>query len=272
MKIETEIWDGGNLIVNSKFASILKNNGVETAAALYELRSDAVKCIVKERGTSRAVLMDGDAEVEVFIKRYSPVPLKEKLKLKLFCKPPTADAFDEWNAISLFHTHNLNTMEPIAVARVGDKTCNLTLGIQDYVRASDLFASFTDADVDRKRNLLKNMAELAGNIHALNLAHQDLYLVHFFVKESENDAVYLIDLQRTLIQKKMARRWHVKDLAQLLFSAMPYVTQSDIDYFWELYTEIAGVELRGDRAFIADVKAKADRITKRDRRKAARRA
>jgi len=272
MKIEVDKFDGGNLIVNSQYSDLLRQNNIETAQALFDIDSDAVKSVVKERGTSRAFLSDGDKQIEVFIKRYSPVPLKEKLKLKLFRKPATADAFDEWGAITTFHENDLNTMIPIAVGRIGGITCNLTLGIQDYVRASDLFESFTEKDFDRKRNLLKNMAELSGKMHSINLVHQDLYLVHFFVKENENDAVYLIDLQRTLIQKKMGRRWHVKDLAQLLFSAAPFVDQGDIDYFWDIYTGIVGVELRSDKAFIRSVKSKSDRITKRDQRKAAKRA
>jgi len=271
MNIKCEEWDGGNLTVNVEFAELLKKNGITTAKALFDIDSDTVKAVVKERGTSRALLKDAGSEVEVFIKRYSPVPLKEKLKLKLFRKPPTADAYDEWRAINMFHENGLNTMVPIAVAKVGGKSCNLTLGIQDYTRASELFASFTDADAERKRGLLKNMAELVGKMHSLNLAHQDLYLVHFFVRECDGDDVYLIDLQRTLIQKKMGRRWHVKDLSQLLFSAAPFVNQDDIDYFWQLYTDIVGVELRDDRSLISSVKAKADRITKRDERKAAKR-
>ena len=271
MKIHTEEWDNGNLIVNSEYTELLKGNDIETATSLFDLDSETVKAIVKERGTSRAVLKGNQGGVEVFIKRYSPVPLKEKIKLKLFRKPPTADAFDEWKAIVTFHEQALNTMIPIAVARIGEKTCNLTLGIQNYVRASDLLASFTAVDIDRKRNLLKNIAELSGKIHVGNMAHQDLYMVHFFVKEDEDDAVYLIDLQRTLIQKKLARRWHVKDLAQLLFSAGSTVDQDDINYFWDIYTGIVDVKLREDHVFINEVKSKADRINKRDLRKAAQR-
>ena len=268
MKIEVEELDRGNLIVNKKFTELLSANGLDTAQKLFEMDSDTVKAIVKERGTSRGILKGENGDVEVFIKRYSSVPFKEKLKLKLFFKPPTADAFDEWNAILKFHENQLNTMTPIAVARVEDKTCNLTLGIQDYVRASDLFASFTENDSNRKNNIIKNIAELCGKLHSLNMAHQDLYLVHFFVKENENDSVYLIDLQRTLIQNKIGRRWHVKDLAQLLFSAAPYISNEEINLFWEIYTEFVGKELRNDKKFINDVKAKADRITKRDKRKA----
>ncbi len=271
MKIKTEELDNGNLTINSEFAELLKSNGITTAEKLFNIESDTVKAIVKERGTSRAFLQDGDSSVEVFIKRYSPVPLKEKLKLKLFRKPATADAYDEWRAINIFHENDLNTMVPIAVAKFGDKTCNLTLGIQDYVRASELFESFTEKDSERKKNLLKNIAELSGQMHALKLAHQDLYLVHLFVRESENDAVYLIDLQRTIVQNKMDRRWHVKDLGQLLFSAKPFLCDDDISYFWDIYTGITGLDLKNDKSFIKSVKAKAERIKKRDQRKVAKR-
>ena len=268
MKIKTTEFDNGDLIVNNDFIDLMESNGLMSSEKLYALESETVKSIVKERGTSRAFLSTerGD-RLEVYIKRYTDVPLKEKLKLKLFFKPKTADAFDEWRAICRYHESGLKTMLPIAAGRVGDKTCNLTLGITDYVRASDLFRAFKECDSGRKEKLIKKIAEYCAVMHSNNMAHQDLYLVHFFVKESEDDAVYLIDLQRTIIQPRLSRRWHVKDLAQLLFSAEGLVSEDEISLFWDIYTNIFGAELKNDGAFIKSVRNKAARILARDRRK-----
>ena len=266
--IDTVSWDNGALIVNTAFVDLFKANGIVTAEALYTIDSESVKSVVKERGTSRAFLQEGDNRIETYIKRYAPVSLKEKLKLKLFFKPPTATAYDEWKALCLYHEIGLRTMSPMAVAEYRGQTCNLTLGIRDYVRASELFAQFGQGDCERKKTLIESIARYVGTMHKHNLAHQDLYLVHFFVKPDENDAVYLIDLQRTIIQEKLEFRWRVKDLGQLLFSAQDYLSDNEIKLFWDIYTSIAGEELCGDKKLTAAVRAKAERITARDKRKA----
>ena len=268
MEIKNKLFDNGNLVVNEGFVDLLECNDLLTAEKLYNVESDSVKSVLKERGTSRAILRDKNGDdVETFIKRYSEPPLKEKIKLKIFFKPKTSDAFDEWNAIVDFHKNELGTMIPIAVGRFAGKTFNLTLGIQNYIRAAELFPSVKD-DEERKNGLILKMAKYVGKMHRLGFTHQDLYLVHFFIKELEDDKFYLIDLQRTTRADTLSNRWHVKDLAQLLFSSHSWAKPEDVELFWNEYTKEYGVELRENTSFINSVKSKAQRILNRDRRKA----
>ena len=255
--------------VNAEFSELLKFNGIDCASKLWNLEGKAVKKILTQRGTERAFLNtpEGD-KLEVYIKRYTRIPLREKIKQAFSLKFRSFDAFHEWNALNAFHKTGLATMIPMAVAELENSdTCNLTLGITDYVKAAELFKNFTPDDNERKLNLIRKIATIAGRMHAAGFAHQDFYLVHMFVRESEDDKVYLIDLQRLIMQKKLSRRWRIKDLGQLLFAARDYVSDADIKIFWETYCSYAGEKFKHDNSLIKAIIAKADKITTRDAKK-----
>lgn len=269
MDIKTGQLDNGNLIINTEFADLLAHSGIDSAGKLWNLHSESVKSVTPSRGTSVAFLepLSGTDYLETYIKRYQPVSLKDKIKSKLPTKQGPYDAFHEWEALLAFHRENLPTITPIAVARYNQCSCILTLGITDYIRASELFAGFTSKDQKRKRTLIAKIADLASRMHFVNFAHQDFYLVHMFIKENENDNIFLIDLQRLVMQSKLARRWRVKDLGQLLFSARPFISNSDILYFWEIYTQTEGKRLYSDRKLIRSIFRKAARIKRHDNKK-----
>ena len=69
--------------------------------------------------------------------------------------------------------------------------------------------------------LLRLVADIARRFHGSGYNHRDFYCCHFFVKESSSGRfdVRLIDLQRMQHRVRFRRRWLVKDLAQLSYSA-----------------------------------------------------
>ena len=155
-------------------------------------------------------------------------------------------------------------MQPVACGAAGGNSCILTLGITDYVRASELFAKFAGGERVRRRKLIRRIAELAAGMHKAEMAHQDFYLVHMFVREKEDDSVFLIDLQRVIFEGSFSERWRIKDLAQLLFSADKLVSRTDILYFWKIYTGMAGEELYGDSSPANKIFRKAARIRRHE--------
>jgi heptose I phosphotransferase len=71
------------------------------------------------------------------------------------------------------------------------------------------------------RRILGDVAEIVRRLHAAGYNHRDLYCCHFLIKEpapGEFD-IRLIDLQRVQRRRWFRRRWIVKDLAQLAYSA-----------------------------------------------------
>lgn len=275
--IPVESWDGGRMRVHADFANLLHANGLTNAAALWALPGETVKQLLRERGTERAWLHEGGgAPVEVFLKRYLPLPTKEYLKGWLGGKPVFADgAIHEWEAILAFHARGLATMIPLAAATLpGGRTCCLTLGLGAHIRASELFPQLRaagSAGRERRLALIRNIARLLGRMHQAKFAHQDCYLVHLFVKEEEDDAVYLMDLQRAIFPPRFRRRWQVKDLGQLLYSTKVACSRTDRLRFWQTYTAEAGADLYRDRALLQAILAKAAGISRRAARQTARR-
>lgn len=267
MKIEIVKSDNPNWIVNAQFADILKYNGINSPEDLWNLSGESVKKFLKERGTERAFLKTPDGgQIETYIKRYLPLPFKEYYKSFISLKPIFKfGAIHEWQAIVNFHSKNIPTMQPIAAGILKDgKNINITLGITDYKRASDLFAS--GISKNQKLQLIKKIAKLAGKMHSEQFAHQDFYLVHLFVTNKES-LVLPIDLQRLLMGKQFSKRWQIKDLAQLLYSAKDYISNPEILLFWKIYTSLTDPKLFDDKKFIKKIQAKAARIKNRSDRK-----
>lgn len=75
-----------------------------------------------------------------------------------------------------------------------------------------------DHDLD---GLIRRLALTVRRFHAAGYNHRDLYCCHFFVKEPSRGKfdIRMIDLQRVQRRRRFRRRWLVKDLAQLVWSA-----------------------------------------------------
>jgi heptose I phosphotransferase len=69
--------------------------------------------------------------------------------------------------------------------------------------------------------LIAAVADVARRFHAAGYNHRDLYCCHFFIRPEagQQSDVRLIDLQRVEQRRWLRRRWIVKDLAQLAYSA-----------------------------------------------------
>lgn len=69
--------------------------------------------------------------------------------------------------------------------------------------------------------LIRHVADVSRKFHEAGYNHRDLYCCHFFIKEPEPGwfEIKLIDLQRVQYRRRFRRRWIVKDLAQLAYSA-----------------------------------------------------
>jgi hypothetical protein len=73
----------------------------------------------------------------------------------------------------------------------------------------------------RLRRLIRDIAGIVRRFHGAGYNHRDLYCRHFFVKDRPSGVreIRLIDLQRVQRRRWRRRRWIVKDLAQLSWSA-----------------------------------------------------
>jgi tRNA A-37 threonylcarbamoyl transferase component Bud32 len=122
----------------------------------------------------------------------------------------------------------------------------------------------------RKRELVRQIARLVRRFHRAGFYHRDLYLCHIFVREERgNFALYLIDLQRVRQKRpgQVGRRWLVKDLAALNYSAPAgIITRTDRMRFVRDYLGLKRLDGVA-RKLVGSVVAKTGRIARHDEKK-----
>lgn len=113
----------------------------------------------------------------------------------------------------------------------------------------------------RRGELLAPIADLARRFHEGGWCHKDFYLCHFFVQETADDAgalkIFLLDLQRCARPCCCARRWRVKDLAQLHYSMTAQSGYTEDD--WREFTRLYGAS---EASLLRAVEAKSARIAR----------
>jgi heptose I phosphotransferase len=120
-----------------------------------------------------------------------------------------------------------------------------------------------DRDLDR---LIREVATVARKLHHAGYNHRDLYCCHFFVREPARGRfhVRLIDLQRVEHRRRFRRRWLVKDLAQLAYSApRERITARHRLAFMRHYLGVRKLG-PGDKRLVRAVLAKQRRIARRE--------
>jgi heptose I phosphotransferase len=127
----------------------------------------------------------------------------------------------------------------------------------------DFFQEAPSAEnVRLRRAFIDQLADFARTFHETGFRHRDFYLAHMFL--TDDNELYLIDLQRTFKPLVFAGRYRVKDIAQLYYSAPgPNFSRADRLRFYRRYTGRKKLT-RSDRLFIKRVKAKAWRMADHD--------
>ncbi len=113
-----------------------------------------------------------------------------------------------------------------------------------------------------RRALIQQVAVVARRFHTLGYNHRDFYCCHFFIREPRTGAfeVNLIDLQRVEHRRRLRRRWLVKDLAQLSYSAPgEQVSRTDQMAFIKRYLDVPKLRPM-DKRFIRAILAKRRRM------------
>jgi heptose I phosphotransferase len=222
---------------DDRFDGILSENGIVSPQLLWSLKGEDAKKKTEARQIERICLHHGSDTTEFYLKRYNPIPIREIIKNRIALKPVFTDgALHEWKALKTVEKLGIPAPKTAAAAKFADgRSCILTLGIRNYSRASNILSD-PATPPQRRERIIGRIAEIAGRLHSANIAHQDLYLLHFFVTEADDDKVHLIDLQRAILSENLLPdRWLAKDLAQLLFSSKGVVTEREIALFKSEY-------------------------------------
>jgi heptose I phosphotransferase len=236
---------------------------------------EVAKQVIQERSTVKFVLDEGNRRSTFFLKRYTFHSVQAYLKCLIRFSWPKS-ALNEWRAILRFHEIGLPTMVPVAA---GEKRNSLGLVTQSFIVTKEIKGAYrldghlakwlqktlSKKEVQKKRDLIKQVAHLTRKMHTMGLNHRDYYLCHIFIRtmeENEDFELFIIDLHRVDMRKKVGRRWIVKDLAALHFSSLPLpIHVTDRTRFLKLYLQKEHLD-KGDRFFVRQILKKTERIAR----------
>jgi len=225
--------------------------GVASEARLEDIYRD------KE---GRKTLRFQQGERSYFLKLHSGVGWAEIIKNLLQGRLAVVDASNEYRAVRALERIGVDTLSVAAYARSGynpatRRSAIVTDDLVGTISLEDYCAGWAAVPPDpriRLRLVLK-LADSARRMHEAGINHRDFYICHFHLDESslEERALrcYLIDLHRAQQRRHTPRRWQVKDLAGLYFSAMDCgLTGRDLLRFMRHYSAGGLREALGDGA------------------------
>lgn len=261
--------DDGRVIINAAFSPLLTALSLTTFDRIWQFtnQADVAKNVRTDRVTLRFTLEYQGHLHTFYIKRHGRSSLKEYLKPLFSLRWPILGARNEWQALIEFHKVGIPTMTPVALGHRGSRSFLITAALEACTKLSDLHRTGV-AGVDR-RALIDLVAATARQMHGAGLHHQDFYLGHLLLPnaslegQAPLDRLYVIDLGRVRHQRTLSRRWIVKDLAQLNYSATG-VSQRDQLRFLRAYL---GRDLqRDDRRLMTQIASKTAAIARHSRK------
>ncbi len=183
-----------------------------------------------------------------FLKLHWGVGWKEIFKNLANGRLPVLGAQNEWRAIRRLERLGVETMVLEAFGREGGNPARqrsfvVTRELKNCTSLESYCADWPNRPPVpmRKWRLIRRVAEMTRKIHENGLNHRDLYICHFLLQQpwSGREAdlhLYLIDLHRMQQHCRLSRRWQVKDLGSLWFSALEIgLTRRDLLRFLRTY-------------------------------------
>lgn len=256
----------GEVLLAGDAGSFLQEHGFRTFADFMDY--DGGELVTRKRG--RTVVRLQVAERIFYLKRNRFHPREFWKTLSRFRLPPRS-ALQEWESILAVRDAGIPTVPPVAmgeelVCGVEKASFTMTEALYDTEPLEDVFrrefaGELSTSLLKKKRDLIERVADIARKLHRSGMYHQDLYLGHFLLGADNN--LYLIDLQRVVRCRKVPRRYLVKDLGQLAYSAEVTggFSRSDQMRFFLSYLELSHLG-RAEKALLRRVLAKCRRIAR----------
>jgi len=228
---------------------------------------------VKTRSTSRVEI----AGRGFFLKHHLGVGWKEIFKNLLQGKLPVLGAGNEFRALNRLRELGIPTMTPCGYGERGRNPARresflLTEELAGTVSLEELWQSWHGVrpPFAVRLGLIEALAESARKLHDNGINHRDFYLCHFRLDRATADrpvpTLYMMDLHRAQMRRKVPARYRVKDVAGLYFSSMDApLTRHDYYRFMRLYRgKSLRATLTAEAAFWRKVAAAARKLYARE--------
>jgi heptosyltransferase-2 len=208
----------------------------------------------------------------MFLKRYDCPPVIVQLRNWLSARARKSCGLLEFASTNRLTAEGINTPKTISYgeqwgALLEKKSFIITEKIPDAEslerKLPDCFNGQATAEKLRlRRDFITRLARFIKTFHETNYRHRDLYFSHIFY--SDDGGFYLIDLARAFRPVVLSRRFQIKDIAQIYYSA-PARHFSNTDRL-RFYVGYAGQsKLTGrDKTFIRKVINRAKRMARHD--------
>lgn len=228
------------LILRDELQQLWQNNDV--FAEVQQLRGEVVRD-VPGRQTLRFALGGRN----YYRKLHTGVGWGEIFKNLVRGRLPIISAQNEWTALNRLAALGVPSLTPVAFGKKNKNPARqlsfiVTRELAGAVELDKFLRNAPQVTFTQKRALISEIARITRIIHIHGINHRDLYLCHFllelsFAQSSQlTPTLYLVDLHRAQIRAQVPRRWRVKDLASLYFSAMDLgITRGDILRFLTVY-------------------------------------
>jgi heptose I phosphotransferase len=263
-------WDGGRLTVNRQFASLLTRHSLTTFDAIANFTGGQVaKNVLPERTTTRLDLEDEEGATRtLYLKRHTRPRVTELIKPLMRLTRPIVGARNEWEAILRFHEVGIPTMVPVALGEAGGRSFLITEGIEGCQKLTVWMDAHKHAlhngQLASLRKIAQGVADVARAMHAAGMHHQDFYLTHLMMPQSGASVpIRVLDLGRARFQPRLARRWIVKDLAQLNYSAIGVPSTERLRF---LARYLGRAVTRRDRPLMRNIVRKSQAIARHSRK------
>jgi heptose I phosphotransferase len=216
-----------------------------------------------------------------FLKLHQGVGWSEIFKNLLQLRLPVVGASNEYLAIRALEEIPIDTLSVAAYGKRGiDPSQQLSFLVTDELTGVESLEDLCGRWVAQppsfalKRALIVRLADISRRLHGAGINHRDFYLCHFLLDVSvpvtaasvAERPLYLMDLHRAQIRARVPRRWLIKDLGGLYYSALDIgLSRRDILRFVRAYGGRPLRELLGaDLPFWRAVMRRAGQIYRRD--------
>lgn len=276
---------GSKMMRDERMIALLQQSGLNSLDDVfrYESHEPLSKPGLKNyRDRCRVHLQNGKGPGKTFyLKRYRAAPLVEQVRRIREAGPGLSTAGREMRAVRKLSEIGVPTMKVIAVGQeMRGMWERRSFAMTEGIEGPSLERLLLEAKGDpsrlpswrERREIVVQLALIARLMHDHGLFHRDLYLCHFLLTRNADGGTVLrvIDLARMIEKPIRRRRWQIKDLAALDYSAWgPLVTRADRIRFLKAYLG-EGASREALRREIEAVRHRVEQMARHDRRRQAR--
>jgi hypothetical protein len=267
---------GGNFVqlspdfwIDVAFEKAFRKMGLDSIEAIFTFeggRSLSKASLAKHR--SRIQIEIPNIPATVYLKRYNRAPAFAQIKNWISHCRIASTMFYDLDASRKLAEAGIKTPRAISYgARLGflfeKQSFIATEKIPGESLERQLPPCFAVGSFKERRRFIRDLAEFARRFHDTGYCHRDFYFAHIFHHEG---SFYLIDLHRVFKPLMFSRRYRIKDIAQLSYSAPgKHFSHADRLRFYLIYADRKQLEPK-DKSFIRAVIRKMSQMAEHDRR------